>query len=347
MGFLRSTLHRFIPAHFHDPFGLALRLIRTGDPAARFAMGSALLGIGLIPLDLAFSLAESRRVRRAARPTRPIVLVCGPPRSGTTLVSQALIANLPVAYFNNLTSVFPRSPLTANRAFGRWLGAPEPGYHSYYGRSRRFSGANDALYLWDRWLGRDRAVIPARLEPGARDAMIRFFGAMESATEKPLVAKNNNLNGFAHLVAEALDTATILCLRREPVYLAQSLLRARREIHGDEEIAYGLAEAGAESGDTPVGEVCRQVLFHERLMEDQLRRLGASRFRIVSYEGFCADPNATIRMVAEEILAIPYTARTLPGFEKANRVRIEPETFREIESTLERLRASRAGSAAS
>jgi len=340
MGFLRSTLHRFIPAHFHDPFGLAVRLWRTGDPAARFAMGSALAGIALTPLDLALSLRESRRTRRAATPGRPIVLVSGPPRSGTTLVSQVLIANLPVAYLNNLTSLFPRSPITANALFGGLLGRRGPEFHSYYGRSRRLAGANDALYLWDRWLGKDRVKIPDRLAPEAREDMIRFFGAMEQFTGKPLVAKNNNLNGYAHLVADALASATFLCLHRDPVFLAQSLLRARREIHGDEEVAYGLAEPARKEVSTPVEDVCRQVLFHERLMRTQVQRLGPTRFRVVSYEAFCDDPGATVRMVAEEILRVPGTAGALPPFERANRVRIEPELFRAIQETLQRLRTA-------
>ncbi len=339
MQFLRATLHKFVPAHFHDPFGLAFRLLRTGDPAARFAMGSALAGLALTPFDLVLSLAERRRTRRAGPPIRPLLFVCGPPRSGTTLVSQVLISHLPVAYFNNLTSLFPRAPLTANAVLGRRIKRPPADFHSYYGRSRRLAGSNDALYLWDRWLGIDRSRIPAALQPGRRGEMVQFFGALESLTGRPLVAKNNNLNAVAHLVAEALPTASFLCLDRDPGFLAQSLLRARREIHGDEATPYGFHDPGPSAG-SPIESVCRQVAFHRGLMRRQQETLG-SRFRVVSYEQFCRNPEETVRMAAGAMLGLPGPDRPIASFDAANRVRVDATEFSEIEATLDRLGVAR------
>ena len=75
--------------------------------------------------------------------------------------------------------------------------------------------------------------------------MVRFFNAFEAWSGLPLVAKNNNLNASASLVAEVLPDCYFLCLTREPVFLARALLRARRDIHGREDLGYGLtAPAG-------------------------------------------------------------------------------------------------------
>src|SRR5262245_45670092 len=110
---------RLIPPTFHDPFGLALRLARSRDPDAYFAMSTALLSPLTAPLDRLLALAERRIYARATAPQRPILFVTGAPRSGTTLVSQALVHHLPVTYFNNLSALFPRAPIVANRLFGR------------------------------------------------------------------------------------------------------------------------------------------------------------------------------------------------------------------------------------
>src|SRR5688572_28423014 len=101
---VRRWLHRVIPSHFHDPVGLTRRLLRTGDPAALFAMRSAILGVLAAPLDRVLEIAERRRYRIAPPPRLPQVIVCGAPRTGTTLAAQVLIDQLPVAYLNNLTS---------------------------------------------------------------------------------------------------------------------------------------------------------------------------------------------------------------------------------------------------
>lgn len=333
-------LHRFIPAQFHNPAGLALRLLRTRDPDAYGAIGQAVLGALLTPLDLALTVAEEKRYAAAAPPRLPIVLVCGPPRSGTTLVAQQLIQQLPVAYFSNLVGIFPRAPLTASRLAGRvgarWRGT----LGSYYGRARSLAAPSDALPLWDRWFGHDRNLLRSSLTRSEQDAMRHFFGAREADDPRPLIAKNNRLNGQAALVSDVLPTARYLCLERDPVFLAQSLLLARQEISGDEGRAYGLHRVEEESGLSPVESVCAQVMFHERLAATQQALLGPERFWRVSYEQFCADPAALVARVAQELLGLPVAAPRTPPlapFTVSRQNRLPAGMLQQIEDTFLRL----------
>lgn len=305
---LRRALHRFLPSGLHDPVGLARRLMKTGDPAALFAVRAAALGPVLLPFDLLLTPLERRRYRRSAPPRRPIIIVCGCARSGTTIAAQ-LLQSLPVSYFTNLTSVFPRSPLTAEAAFRRFLPAGEATQHSFYGRTSGWMGANDALYLWDRWLGSDRTRIPDALAPAAREAMIAFFGARERQTGRPTLVKVNALNASAHLVGEALPTARFICIERSRVALAISLLKARQEIHGRADVPYGLMPPGARRCADPVADVCRQVAFHEDVARRQQERMGKDRFRIVRLDAIAADPDGFVARVARDVLGDAGAAR--------------------------------------
>ncbi|HYO24442.1 MAG TPA: sulfotransferase [Lacipirellulaceae bacterium] len=236
---VRSLLHRYVPAQLHDPVGLAMRLLRTGDPAALFAMATAAGGLAAAPLDMALALPE-RRLLAAADPTAPappLIFVCGAPRSGTTVAYQTLVNHLPVAYFSNLAALFPRAPLTAQRLFGRMAGQAPVDYHSFYGRTRGLAGPNDALFLWDRWLGADRTAAPAEPPSDRLDAMRRFFAACAGQFQRPLANKNNSLNLSAHWIAPALPQATFICMTRERRQLARSLYHARCDIHGSPQAA--------------------------------------------------------------------------------------------------------------
>jgi hypothetical protein len=297
-------LHQYVPAQFHDPFGLAWRLIRSGDPAAWFAMAAAAGGAAAAPLDVAMGPIE-RRILGASNDTEsrhPLVLVCGAPRSGTTVAYQTLACHLPVAYFSNLTAIFPRSPLAAQRLLGRFLAKPQPGYHSFYGRTAGLAGTNDALSLWDRWLGSDRTVAPESIDVARRRAMRSFFAACDGLFDKPLVNKNNSLNLSAHLVADCLPQARFVCMTRNPRQLARSLYWARYYIHGAADAAYGVAKPQAGGDGDPVQSVCAQASFYDEVNERQRARLGDERFWLVSYEEFCRDPGALLRRVAREIL---------------------------------------------
>jgi hypothetical protein len=301
----RRWWHAYVPDHLSDPFGLAWKLLTSDNPAARSAVLMAFAGVALTPLDILFQAAERRAYAKAPRPARPVLLVCGPPRSGTTLLAQYLINSFQVCYLNNLTSLFPRSPVTANRWSGRLARPRRGGYAAYYGKSPGLSGANDALYIWDRWLGSDRGSVPQKLVPGSEHSMAAFFGALEALYRLPVVNKVNRLNTCASLVAEQLENSCFICLHRDPLMLAQSLYLARREIRGDVSKAYGVHASNDDAAD-PVEDVCRQVLFHESHARRQQELLGDRRFSIVSYEEFCRRPANFAASIARDCSGLEF-----------------------------------------
>ena len=255
------------------------------------AMVYSLLGILLTPIDLILQIGEKRLYQKAGQPQLPQIFVCGAPRSGTTVTAQVLIKSLPVHYFNNLTSIFPRSPIMATKLFG-WLARKsnkDLTLESFYGRTTKLYYPNDALYFWDRWTGHDRSKIPVALSEPAQDSMVKFFGAVENYSGLPLVGKNNSLNTYAHLVAQAIPNAYFVCMDRDPLYLAQSHYSARQFIHGDPTVSYGIRGEIAESED-PIEDICRQVVFHRNRIREEEKKIGKDRFIIVPYEDFCSRP---------------------------------------------------------
>jgi hypothetical protein len=230
----------------------------------------------------------------------------------------------------------------ASKLFG-WLakGANQDiTFNSFYGRTTKLTFPNDALYFWDRWTGHDRKAIPTELSPETRRAMVSFFGAFEKYSGQPLVNKNNSLNTYAHLVAEAMPNAHFICLDRDAVFLAQSHLVARRFIHGDERTPYGVRGEN-ELAANPIEDICRQVLFHKKQIRAEQEAIGAERFTILPYEDFCARPAHWVGFFSEKILGknlnVSKLANDLPPFEAANKPKIEAETLKEIERTIEQL----------
>ncbi len=301
---MKPILHRYLPGHFHSPVKLAHRLLKTGDAAAIEAMAFAALGVIASPIDIALQHRERRLLKQASSsPPRPLVLVCGPPRSGTTVVFQTLVSSLPLAYFSNAAAIFPRSPLTATKFFGLAQRSAPQDQSSFYGKTRGLRGTCDVLAIWDNWFGPDR-MRPILPIPAAQAAqMQRFFTAADQLFERPLCCKNNSLNLLASAVAECLPHSVFVCLQRDSVKLASSLYRARLEIHGDSARPYGLTAASADSQFTdpsdPAESVIQQVRFYESLAAIQLERVGAERFWITSYEEFCRRPELLVNRVAD------------------------------------------------
>ncbi len=344
-----TLARRLVPANFRDPVGLARRILSSRDRAAYFALASTALAALVTPLDaLLAATLEKRFLRGHDAPRKPVIIVTGAPRSGTTVLSQALIHHLPVTYFNNLTAVFPRAPITANRLFGRLLPRPARTLHSYYGRTSGFASENDGLHLWDRWLGTDRYTVPDRLDQRTAADLRRFFAAYEHAFGRPVLNKNNALATGAVAVAEALPTAHFIYIRRDPVFTVQSILGARETIQGTRAAPYGVSDPSRPAATAnPIEDVCGQILYHEDRMETERRVIGDARFWVLDYETFCETPHAIVERVARDVLGVDVDVaavrRSLPPLRNTNRSKLSTPEIEEIAGTLARMRADRAG----
>jgi hypothetical protein len=168
-----GVLRRLLPSNADDVVGMLSRILRIRDPAARAEVGRTALAMLAAPIDLAASYFERWIYARAPAPELPIIFVCGPARSGTSLMAQVLIRQLPVSYLSNVVGLFPRSPLIATRVMAFTLKRRRVSFRSFYGKSRGLSEPSDAMALWDRWFGGDRNRLPASLTAAASDSMAR------------------------------------------------------------------------------------------------------------------------------------------------------------------------------
>lgn len=337
---IRQSLSRFVPAHVNDPFGLVRRMLASGKKAASFTLWLTALGVLLTPLDKILQFVEQRLIKRgdgkrgdgrdeeaATTDNRPgpFLFVCGPARSGTTLMYQVLADNLDVTYARNLTVLFSRSPVLASRLFARRDGRAEHrNYENYYGKTSGMQAPSEANHLWNQWIDADSSGFRTRLTPAGAARMKDFLTRFSLSEKLPVICKNNNANAFADTIDAHLDNCHFICLRREPVYLAQSLLRAREEINGNIEQSYGVVDTddSAPTSD-PVVQVAKQVRYLDRLAEEQQARIGKDRFWIVAYEDFCRDPGALVERVRTDVLGQPprsgEEAVHIPPFESTNR----------------------------
>ncbi len=327
----------YIPQGPQKPLRLALSLLFSKNPAARSALYFAIGGLAMAPLDLLLKPFENSFVHRYDRPKLPIFLVAGPPRSGTSLVAQYLVNVFDVSYLNNLTSLFPRSPLTINRIWGRNSISNTGDYDAFYGRSKNFSGFNDALYIWDRWLGRNRSEVPNVLAHGSEFDMPSFFAALEALYSKPIVGKVNRLNVCASIVAPYLPTAKFLFVKRDPLFLAQSLLVARERIVGNMSLPYGVNHSDADPSD-PVTDVCRQVKFHFDSMRREANAIPPDNILWVQYEDFCANPVKVAEKIKSETTELGYrkNINSQPtSFNISDKRTLSAQTFERLQKLIE------------
>lgn len=273
---------------------------------------------------------EDTLVTRGADTTAPVVLVIGPPRSGTTLLTQWLAASGRFAVPTNLLARFSRTPALGARiqalltdprfAFGDELAdlaAAAPELASDLGKTTGALAPNEFAFFWRRFL-RTQEIAPLGAEGVGRadwDGLRSSFAAIESVLGRPLAMKGMFVQYDLGAAAARLPRAFFLRVRRDPVASAVALLEARERYHGDRGVWYSARPPGAErlAALDPVRQVAGQVVLTERALDEGLARVPTSRWLEVGYEAFCESPAAAWEALRAKLAALGHDPGTAAG----------------------------------
>lgn len=318
------------------------RMLTSGNRAAYAALLREAIGVSLKPLDAILGVLENRRRSKTVATEQPLILIVGAPRSGTTLVYQALATYLDVTYPSNLTALFPKAPLTAAQLQELIPTRRSPDFCNFYGQTTRMRSPNDAFHLWNRWFGEDRYQTGQQLSSEKVAEMRRFFGTWTSCFQKPFLNKNNRNTDCIQQLAEYLPKAYFVVVRRNPEFVVQSLIRAREEVQGCKNAGWGLkSESATESADplAYVEAVCRQVQSIDRDLDRQLNGVDPQRVFEMTYENFCKNPQSLIRSIVDTIpglqlnTSLPLTE--LAPFQISQNVVLTPEEQARLQHCLQ------------
>lgn len=329
--------------NFADPYGLVFRMICLRQRAAYHGLLREGLKLPAKPLDWLFSKFATGSP--AAEKSYPLVLVVGPPRSGTTLTYQLLAGFCHVTYPSNLQALFPKSSTN----FLKWFGDRDCGKGrispSCYGTTAGFSGPNEAFYIWDRWFGKDRYQSDFDAGDEVATAEMRdFFATWTSIAGRPFVNKNNRSTACLSTLCDVLPNAYIVLLNRDCKDVIRSLVRGREFVQGNREYPWGLLSQDKHGGEKdPLGyidDVCEQLFNIRAMISQQAERVSPDRLIRVSYADLCRQPQLILKEVADKVpdfeLRQDRIDRKLKPFTISTGHLLSPDEERRIDEAIER-----------
>jgi hypothetical protein len=240
-------------------------------------------------------------------PRHPVVVIIGCPRSGTTLASQLLASSGSFAYPTNVLARFAYAPLLGamiqKLLFDPDLGcfneladiqSAEP-FRSVFGRTSGAMAVNQFFHFWRRFVP---SPVPSHLtdEDLARvdlTGLRQELAAIESVFEKPFMSKGKLLQFRAHYFATRMPELLFVQIRRRPRFVMQSIIIARRALHGTDRIWWSHRPREFEWLATmdPAHQVAGQVLYTERAIACELAGVAEDRKLVLDYESLCGKPH--------------------------------------------------------
>lgn len=239
-------------------------------------------------------------------PKFPVVLIVGNPRSGSTVLTQFLAASGRFAYPSNFLARFAFAP-QIGAMIQQMLFDPEYDFRgelsdiqsscrlaSTLGKTSGALGINEFFHFWRRFFPNyDPGYLsPEEMEQVDVGSLRQELAAIESVFLKPFMGKGKifqyNIYEFSRLFPEFI----FIHIKRDPRFVMQSVLEARRKYYGTERIWWGTKPRQHQwlTDLDPAYQIAGQVLFTEKDIDRQLECLDPARYLTCQYETFCTNP---------------------------------------------------------
>jgi hypothetical protein len=129
--------------------------------------------------------------------------------------------------------------------------------------------------------------------------MRKVVCGLQAVKEKPLLFKNMNCGQRIRAISEIFPEAIFLHCRRDPLFVAQSLLKVRKEVNGDFNKWWSIMPKEYSKIRTlnPSEQVVAQIYFIEEQIKNDLEMFYSNRYMIVSYEELCKNPTKQLEKI--------------------------------------------------
>ncbi|HEY0158855.1 MAG TPA: sulfotransferase [Thermoanaerobaculia bacterium] len=272
--------------------------------------------------------------------------IIGAPRTGSTVLYQALTNDFRAAYIDNLAAeLYGSLPLGMYVSRRKYGDVPHGSFHSVHGSTAGDGGhaPNECGEFWYRWLPRqDHFVEAEALGAGQVRHLRRELARAERVAGAPLVFKNLNAGQRLRVLARACPEARVIWCRRERAYTVQSILAARRRLGWPDDRLWSIRpkEWRALEGLPVVEQVCRQVVALENQIEQDLRLFPAGQVRVIHYEDWVAAPAKVLADLGSWLGLERRPDPPPPEVERNTNVPKDPAEFQLIRETLQRLESA-------
>lgn len=266
------------------------------------AIGRRLRDIDFVlPGLLERAMLHSATLPGESKITLPLVAIVGPPRVGSTLMYQLLVAHYQFFYLDNLQHALLRYPYLAFKLSSRLIPNGAVSYESDHGFVEGMGGLSEGAFFWPFWF--DMALTQNEPKPSlSRSQYIRrVLDRIYSQVEKPMVSANNAHAFYLGELDHRFEKLVIVNMRRAPVANAVSLLRARRKLCKSSREWWSMRPKSCLTldGADPYHQIVCQIVETYREVREQRLLIPHVPFVDVHYEELCRSPREILDRIAE------------------------------------------------
>ncbi len=267
----------------------------SGLPSARWAIIRKLI----TPVSNIFDILLSGLLSyRTGRGNKNWIILCGSPRSGSTVIYQVLTRVIDCNYVTNLHQVLPRTASFFLLKYGRYFSIPK-NLTSYYGHTQEWLNVNEGNELIQYWFKTDDTE-------GVRERVLKTMEWISCGSNKAVFIKNIGLYNRLYQLHKAVPEFIFVRIERDKQQVIESELKGYYDLGYFNPIPDELKNTEVID---PVAFAVAQVESIERKIESELDSVPEERVVHCSYEGFCENPFSIIEKLKSKMKLDVYPDR--------------------------------------
>ena len=249
------------------------------------------------------------------------VFIIGVPRSGTTLLYQALVSSLDVSYVNNFIAKFWGNPILGLQFFVELF---DSNFHYQSSFESNLGYSNKNIFephefgnFFARWFDYSHSHytgLDANISPQFRETL----GCLEGFTRKVWLFKNLTLSLKVPLILKLFPRARFIYTKRHIESVMSSILKAREDHLGGWDHWWSLIpkEIDDIKNFSPMEQVVAQIFYCTKQIESDISSCLSDQNLIeMTYEDFCDSPNEWIQKIGEKFNIPKKLNSSLSSFE--------------------------------
>lgn len=245
------------------------------------------------------------------------VFIVGAPRTGSTIFYQALTNYFDTLYFDNIVSLWHKAIIFGfYRSSIKYGNHPHNCFASEHGVTQGEHSPSECGEFWYRWLPRDHHFIDYdEIDTATVRQLREEIGFVSDNYRKPFVFKNLNAGQRLRLISTTFPKARIVFIRRNPVFVLRSILKARKKLGIGPGVWWSIKPSCYKDllGLAEIDMCAAQVFYLERQILEDSKLFPKYNIHVINYNDFSAD---NINALGREWGFLKRAGGSIPDFNK-------------------------------
>lgn len=253
--------------------------------------------------NLKLQKEEHRYIQKYINTDLPIIFIVGSPRSGTTLLSQILVANYNLGYFLNSVAKYYMCPINGLIKSGyKSEEKMEVGFSSSFGNTELSNNPHEMGYFWQYWFnhnGNDE-LNKAELDKVDWEQLKNQIYGYAGYFNKPLLIKSlPYINYKIERISKEFKNSSFIYMSRNLEDVVVSILKTRYQFYENYDQWWSIRPRNIKQLEElrPVDQIVGQVDSVTKSIERSLAKVDSNRVFNITYESLIQDPEESLKNV--------------------------------------------------